>query len=128
MYRMIVYGLLAGLVGLIAGVLVAPSADASGNASPWALPTIGLVTAVFILLGIALAYFLNSRDPNSNQIIDNRSPQNRTSYTTNLLITFGLIIIPNAVLENLFGVWVAVVYCFGVAIVGGAWLYYKKHF
>ena len=75
MYRMVSYGIVAALIGLIAGVFVAGTlfpADASGNTSPIALPALVVVTLIFLGIGLWFAHFLNSRDSAPNQVIDAR--------------------------------------------------------
>ena len=129
MYRKVIYGFLGGLVGLIAGVIVAGTvfpANTSGNPTPLALASLVIITLLGIGIGVSFAHFLNSRDSNSNRIVNNGPVQGTTSIITNLLITFVLVVIPNGVLQNRFGGNVAIAYSIALVIGFGLWELYKR--
>lgn len=122
MGRDILYGVLGFLVGglLIGGLIVAFTDQSASNGS-YDLFTLLVPAIACACIGIAIGNKLNH-----TQFATPTTPARNTSLTMNLVMTFGLIIIPNWVLENLFGANVAIGYCLVIVVVGLAWYFYKK--
>ena len=122
MTRDILYPALGFVVGLIAGGTIVGLMEESGSTGNFDLLIVIVSVLLCTALGWVIAQELNKANF-ANQTTPYASPG---SLTVNLLRTFGLVIIPNWILESLFGANIAIAYCFTLAAGFFAWGMYKK--